>query len=67
MAEVQTDQLMKGHLVTVGLQGVAGNQRLTQQTQLAFQRDLFHGGQSEAPAYFVSLSMLANRTANTGE
>ena len=47
--------LAAGQLFLVGLQGVMDNQRLAANTLLAYQKDLFQGGQGESGLLFQSL------------
>ena len=53
---VDLDEQLKGQLATIAQQGVADNQRLAQNTLLAYQKDLFQGAQGEAGMIFGSLS-----------
>jgi len=52
---------MAMQLLAIGNQGVADNQRLAQNTLLAFQKDLFQGGQGELSAMLAGMA-LGNRT-----
>lgn len=58
---VDLNEQLTGQLAVIANQGVADNQRLSQQTQLAFQKDLFQGGQGESAALFAALNS-ADRT-----
>jgi hypothetical protein len=58
---VDLDEQLKGQLATIAMQGVADNQRLAQQTLLAFQKDMFQGGQGETGTLLAALNM-ADRT-----
>lgn len=58
---VDLDEQLKGQLSTIAQQGVADNQRLAQNTLLAYQKDLFQGGQGESGVVFGSMSA-ADRT-----
>ena len=53
---VDLDEQLTGQLATVAQQGVADNQRLAQNTLLAYQKDEFQGGQGEAGVIFGSMS-----------
>ncbi len=59
---VDLDSKLDANLAVVAQQGVADNQRLAMQTQLAFQKDLFQGGQGEIGALLAGLNA-ADRTA----
>lgn len=50
------DEQLKGQIATIASQGVADNQRMAQNTLLAYQKDLFQGGQGEAGMIFGSLN-----------
>ena len=56
MPEVDLDQQLKGQLTVISQQGVADNQRLAQNTLLAYQKDLFQGGQGEAASILAALT-----------
>jgi len=58
---VDLDSKLDANLAVVAQQGVADNQRLAMQTQLAFQKDLFQGGQGEIGALLAGLNA-ADRT-----
>lgn len=47
--------LAAGQLFLVGLQGVMDNQRLAANTLLAYQKDLFQGGQGETGLLYQGL------------
>ncbi len=53
---VETNEQLKGQLVVIGLQAVADNQRLSQNTLLAYQKDLFQGAQGETPQLFATIA-----------
>lgn len=44
---VDLNEQLSANLAVIAAQGVADNQRLAQHTLLAFQKDLFQGGQAE--------------------
>lgn len=58
---VDLNEQLTGQLIVIAQQGVADNQRLAEQTLLAFQKDLFQGGQGESGQLFAGMS-LADRT-----
>lgn len=58
---VDLNEQLTGQLTVIASQGVADNQRLAQNTLLAYQKDLFQGGQSENPGLFAALNA-ADRT-----
>jgi hypothetical protein len=58
---VDLNEQLTGQLVVIAQQGVADNQRLSMQTQLAFQKDLFQGAQGETGAILAALNS-ADRT-----
>jgi hypothetical protein len=58
---VDLDEQLKGQLSVIAQQGVADNQRLSMQSQLAFQKDLFQGAQGEIGAILASMNS-ADRT-----
>lgn len=58
---VDLNEQLTGQLVVLAQQGVADNQRLSMQTQLAFQKDLFQGAQGEVGQILAALNM-ADRT-----
>jgi uncharacterized protein YdeI (BOF family) len=58
---VDLNEQLTGQLVVLAQQGVADNQRLSMQTQLAFQKDLFQGAQGETGQLLAALNM-ADRT-----
>lgn len=58
---VDLNEQLTGQLVVLAQQGVADNQRLSMQTQLAFQKDLFQGAQGETGQVLAALNM-ADRT-----
>lgn len=53
---VDLQELLSAQLGTIAQQGVADNQRLAQHTLLAFQKDLFQGGQGESPVIFSGMN-----------
>ena len=53
---VDLNEQLLGQVATIAAQGVADNQRLAQNSLLAFQKDLFQGGQGEAGMIFGSLN-----------
>jgi len=53
---VDLDEQLKGQLATIAQQGVADNQRLAQNTLLAYQKDLFQGAQGESGLIFGSMN-----------
>jgi hypothetical protein len=58
---VDMQEQLTAQLAVVATQGVANNQQLSQNTLLAYQKDLFQGGQGESPALMAALST-ADRT-----
>jgi len=58
---VDLDSKLDANLAVIAAQGVADNQRLSMQTQLAFQKDLFQGAQGETAAMLAALNA-ADRT-----
>lgn len=60
MALDLNEQLV-GQLAAIANQGVADNQRLAQNTLLAYQKDMFQGGQAETGAILASM-VAADRT-----
>lgn len=58
---VDLNEQLTGQLVVLAQQGVADNQRISMQTQLAFQKDLFQGAQGETGAILAALNS-ADRT-----
>lgn len=58
---VDLNEQLTGQLVVLAQQGVADNQRLSMQTQLAFQKDMFQGAQGETGQLLAALNM-ADRT-----
>lgn len=58
---VDLDTQLTGQLTIIAQQGVADNQRLAQHTLLAFQKDLFQGGQSETGVILAAMTA-ADRT-----
>ena len=58
---VDLDQQLSANLAVVAQQGVADNQRLAQNTLLAYQKDLFQGAQGETGVITAGMS-LADRT-----
>ena len=53
---VDLDSQLTGQLVIIAQQGVADNQRLAQNTLLAYQKDLFQGAQGETGSILGSLN-----------
>jgi hypothetical protein len=51
------NEQLTGQLAAIANQGVADNQRLAQNTLLAFQKDLFQGGQAETGAILAAMNM----------
>jgi hypothetical protein len=58
---VDLDNQMKAQIVVIGMQGVIDNQRMAMQQLLAFQKDLFQGGQGEVGAVLAAM-MAGDRT-----
>jgi len=58
---VELHEQLTGQLTVIAAQGVANNQQLSQNTLLAYQKDLFQGGQGESPALMAALAT-ADRT-----
>ena len=58
---VDLNEQLTGQLATIANQGVADNQRLAQNTLLAYQKDLFQGAQGETAAMLAALNS-ADRT-----
>ncbi len=58
---VDLNEQLVGQLTVIAQQGVADNQRLAQNTLLAYQKDQFQGGQGETPVMLAGLST-ADRT-----
>ncbi len=58
---VDLDSMLAANLSVVAQQGVADNQRLSMHTQLAFQKDLFQGGQAETGVMLAGMNA-ADRT-----
>lgn len=58
---IDVNEQLSGQLMAVANQGVADNQRLAQNTLLAYQKDLFQGGQGEIGAILASMNS-ADRT-----
>lgn len=58
---VDLQEQLTGQLTVIAAQGVANNQQISQNTLLAYQKDLFQGGQGESPALMAALST-ADRT-----
>jgi hypothetical protein len=53
---VDLNEQLIGQLAAIANQGIADNQRLAQNTLLAYQKDLFQGGQSETGAILASMN-----------
>ena len=58
---VDLNEQLTGQLAAIANQGVADNQRLAMQCQLAFQKDLFQGAQGETPVMLAGMNA-ADRT-----
>jgi len=58
---VDLQEQLSGQLSVIAQQGVADNQRLSMQTQLAFQKDLFQGAAGETGAMLAGINA-ADRT-----
>jgi hypothetical protein len=58
---VDLDAQLTGQLVIIAQQGVADNQRLAQNTLLAYQKDLFQGAQGETGELLAAMNS-ADRT-----
>lgn len=58
---VDLNEQLTGALAAVSNQGVADNQRLSQNTLLAYQKDLFQGAQGETANMLAALNA-ADRT-----
>ena len=58
---VDLDSMLAANLSVVAQQGVADNQRWSMHTQLAFQKDLFQGGQAETGVMLAGMNA-ADRT-----
>lgn len=54
---VDLHEQLIGQLAAIAAQGVADNQRLAENTLLAYQKDLFQGGQGESGLVFGSLNV----------
>jgi len=61
MASVDVGEQLTNQLAAIANQGVADNQRLAENTLLAYQKDLFQGGQGELSAVLAGLNA-ADRT-----
>lgn len=53
---VDLNEQLLGQLAAIAAQGVADNQRLAMNTLLAYQKDLFQGGQGESGLVFGALN-----------
>lgn len=53
---VDLNEQLSANLAVVAQQGVADNQRLAQNTLLAYQKDLFQGGQGDTGEILAALS-----------
>lgn len=53
---VDLNEQLTGQLTVIASQGVADNQRMAQNTLLAYQKDLFQGAQGESAALFAALN-----------
>ena len=58
---VDLDEQLKGQLTVIAQQGVADNQRVSMETLMAFQKDLFQGAQGETGAILAAMNS-ADRT-----
>ena len=58
---VGLDSKLDANLAVIAQQGVADNQRLAEHTLLAFQKDLFQGGQAETGVMLAGMNA-ADRT-----
>lgn len=58
---VNLDEQLTGQLTVIAQQGVMDNQRLAQNTLLAYQKDLFQGAQGETPVLLGGMNS-ADRT-----
>lgn len=58
---VDLDSKLDANLAVIAQQGVADNQRLAQNTLLAYQKDLFQGAQGETGTILAALNA-ADRT-----
>ncbi len=58
---VDLDSKLDANLAVIAQQGVADNQRLAEHTLLAFQKDLFQGGQAETGVMLAGMNA-ADRT-----
>ncbi len=58
---VDLDSKLDGNLAVLAQQGIADNQRLAQNTLLAYQKDLFQGAQGESANILAALNA-ADRT-----
>ncbi len=58
---VDLNEQLTGQLTAIAAQGVADNQRLAQNTLLAYQKDLFQGAQGESANIMAALNA-ADRT-----
>lgn len=53
---VDLDSQLTGQLTVIAQQGVMDNQRLAQNTLLAYQKDLFQGGQGDTGEILAALN-----------
>jgi len=58
---VDLHEQLTGQLASIAAQAVADNQRLAQNTLLAYQKDLFQGGQGDSGAILAAIAA-ADRT-----
>lgn len=58
---VDLNEQLTGQLTVLAQQGIADNQRMSMQTQLVFQKDLFQGAQGETGNILAALNA-ADRT-----
>lgn len=56
---VDLNTQLTGQLTVIAQQGIGDNQRLAEETELAFQKDLFQGGQAETGVILGALNTAA--------
>jgi hypothetical protein len=54
---IDAQEMLLSQLMTISNQGVADNQRLAQNTLLAYQKDLFQGAQGETPVMVGGMNL----------
>jgi hypothetical protein len=54
---IDAQEMLLSQLMTISQQATSDNQRLAQHTLLAYQKDLFQGGQGETPAMAGGMSL----------